>query len=446
MKEELAKLQGEVVELTRIMKEKAAKDQSVEVKELSDKLVELQKEVSDRKFRFADGSATSAKGVSKEVERKMDELYIASALLTKKDGSLDKASFDTLKGAGEYRDAVKDAVALPNQGLSSSDNASTDGYGGDFIPQGFSSTLLQEIWLKLEIAGLFKRFNMVAPTFTFPFAGDRNTARKGGEGVAVAKDRFATDQIIFTAKKIMANIDFTDEIELDSLVSILPLVRERLISSFALGQEQICLNGDVTSGATNVNGDLSSTAEDIRLTVNGMRKYAKAQSGELDIASGGFSADNLRAMRTKMGKYGKNPSDLAYIVTMADYNKMLGFTNYQTLYQYGPNAVIMNGELGRVDGIPIIVTELLRSSNGTTQTGYSATGIVDATAANNVKNICLLTNKNAYMWGDRKSFGLETFRNPYNQMTSLIGSQRLDFQKLFPAALNDPTTIVGINY
>lgn len=438
---EIESLKAQVAELTQVMADKAKAGRSAEVAELSEKFAALQAEVNTRKTQFADGSATAKSGVlSKDAEKKMDELYIASALLTKKDGRVDQAAFDFVAKSGEYRDVIKEA------GLTQSTDSSQytgDGYGGDFIPTGFSSTLLEEIWLKLEVANLFKRFNMTNATYTFPFAPDRLVARKGTEAAAVTKDRFSTDQIIFTAKKIMANVDFTDEISDESIIPMLPLIRTKLIESFAIGQEQIVLNGDTTSGATNVNGDLDATAEDIRLTVNGLRKYGKA-SHSYSLASGGFSADNLRLLRTKMGKYGKNPSDLCYIMTIADYNKVLGFANYQTLYQYGQNAVILNGELGRIDGIPIIVTELLPSSDGTATTGVNASGIVDAVAANNVKNICGLVNKNAYMWGDRKAFGLETFRNPYNQMTSLIGSQRLDFQKVLSAG--DPTAVFGINY
>jgi HK97 family phage major capsid protein len=437
---ELETLKAEIAELTRVMTENAKQDRGAEVKELSEKLTALQKEVGDRKIRFADASKTAVTGISKEAERKLDEIFIASALLTRKDGRMDVDAITALKDAPDYRDAVKDAGLT--QGTGSSQNTG-DAVGGDFIPVGFSSTLLEEIWLKLEVANLFKRFNMTASTYTFPFAPDRLTARKVAEAAAPTKDRFATDQIIFTAKKIMANVDFTDEIEQDSIIAILPLVRQKLIESFATGQEQIAVNGDTTVGAANVNGTLAGNTEDVRLTVNGLRKLALA-SHSFSLASGGFSADNLRLLRTKMGKYGKNPSDLCYVVSMQDYNKMLGFANYQTLYQYGPNAVIMTGELGRIDGIPIVVTELLAASDGTTQTGYDTTGIVNATAASNVKNVCMLVNKSAYMWGDRKSFGLETFRNPYNQMTSLIGSQRLDFQKVLASA--DPTCVVGINY
>ena len=129
------------------------------------------------------------------------------------------------------------------------------------------------------------------------------------------------------------------------------------------------------------------------------------------------------------------------------HTKMLKFTGYQSLYSYGAGAVILNGELGRMDNIPIIVTELLpKPGLGTDAAdalgGLNAAGKFDG--ATYTKATGVLVNKNAYMWGDRKEFALELWRNPMNQTTNLIGSQRLDFEKVLGAT--DPTTAVGYNY
>ena len=155
---------------------------------------------------------------------------------------------------------------------------------------------------------------------------------------------------------------------------------------------------------------------------------------KIDLSTGGFSAANLRSMRTSMGKYGKSPSELAYIVRMAAYNAALAFTGYQSLYQYA-SAVTTTGELGRIDGIPIIVSELIPEN-------LNATGIYDNVTT--TKTTCLLVNKSAMMWGDRNSFGLELFRNPYTQTTSLIGSQRLDLKRV--TATGATPISVGYNY
>ena len=235
----------------------------------------------------------------------------------------------------------------------------------------------------------------------------------------------------------------TDEFEQDSIVPALNFIRQQLIDGFALAQETMALNGDTGTALYSV----AKTGEDVRKLVKGIRADAMGTAAKVDAASGGISEDNLRAARALMGKYGKSPSDLAIIVSMADYNKMLKFTAYQTLYSYGANAVIMKGELGRFDGIPIIVSELLPTPGVTTDAadalaGLNASGVFDATT--HTKGTAVIVNKKGYSWGDRKEFSLELWRNPLMQTTNLIGAQRLDFQKIAAAAAK--TSAVLYNY
>jgi HK97 family phage major capsid protein len=438
MKDLIAKLQGEVTELTRVMKEKSDKGQSAEVKELSDKLAVVMKEQAERKHQFDVGTKININ--AKELDTRMDELFIASAICTRKDGSFDKDAYAKIAGLPQYTDALK-ASGFTADG----ETVAASGTGAEFIPQAFSATLLEEIWLKLQIAALFKRINLPASTYTLPFSPGRLIARASGEQTAVTKDKPKTAKIVFGATKIMSTVEMSDEFEQDSIVPALQFLRGQLIGGFALAQETMCLNGDK---GTNIYS-AAITGEDCRKLVSGVRadaSNASAGNAKVDFASGGMSADNLRALRAKMGKYGKNCSDLAYIVSMADYNKMLGFTGYQALYQY-TGAVTTAGELGRVDNIPIIVSELIPGAGVATDAadvlgGLNVSGVWDNTTK--TKTTSVLVNKNGYMWGDRKEFSLELWRNPLFGTTNLIGSQRLDFQKVLAAT--DPTTAVGYNY
>jgi HK97 family phage major capsid protein len=433
IQKEIEGLKGDLVEITKLMKDRS----NAEVKELGDKLTEIQKELATRKHQFDSAAADQFKTIdAKVLDQKRDELLIARALLRNEDGRLNKSAYAKTVTSAEYRDAVKASGftfdgSVPDGQVSGGDGTAA-GYGSDFVVEGFSKTLLQEIWLKLEVANLFKRFNMPNATFIFPFAHDRITARLGKEAVAPNKDKFETGTLQFTAKKVMANIDFTDELEQDSIIAILPLIREKLIEGFALAQEQIALNGDATAGAGNIHG-AGLGADDVRRAVGGIRLAAKTAGDTVDFG-GTFSADKLRDLRAKMGKYGKNPSDLVYLISMADYFKCLKFEGYQYLYQYD-GAVITRGELGRIDNIPLLVTELLPEN-------LNASGVYDGVTT--TKKTVGVVNKEGFMWGDRKEFSLETFRNPYQQVNSLIGSQRLDFQKIMSSA-SHPVAF-GINY
>lgn len=435
LKQELESLTHELVGLTATMKEAAGRNDQAKLDALAISVSDLQKEIASRKHEFAAGMTDFGKSVdAKELDRKRDELFIAKAVMRKEDGTLDRPAFArTIKG-GDYLDVIKASgftfdPTAPD-GLVTGNGTAADNYGSDLIAPGFSKTMLDDIFLELEVASLFKRFTMPNATFTFPLVPGRITARLGKEGIAPTKDVFGTSALTFTAKKLVSNVDFTDEMDYDALIAVLPIVREKLVGGFALGQEQIAINGDDTAGATNLNGTLA--ADDVRMAVGGIRKYGLANGGVNINAA--FSADALRALRTKMGKYGKRPSDLAYVVSMADYCKMLGFTGYQALYQYA-GAVTTTGELGRVDNIPVIVSELIPGN-------LNAAGKYDGTTV--TKGTCVLVNRNGFMWGDRKEFSLDSYRNIYTGVNSLVGSQRLDFQKVLPATA--VPVAVGYNY
>lgn len=432
LKQEIESLKQEITGIAKGAAEKSA----AETKELADKVTSLQKELSERKHTYDVGTLTSFKSVDrKEADTKMDELFIASALCTKADGSFDKAKYLSISTKPEYAEARKASgftfnPATPDGQVTGADGSAA-GYGDDFIPVGYSSTLIQEIFLKLQVAGIFNRINMPNPTFTFPFTPGRVSARFGHEGTAVTKDVIASGALQFTAKKLMSNIDFTDELEQDGvLAAILPLVRTKLIDGYALAQEKIAINGDVTAGAGHIQGNIA--ADDAARAVAGLRKLSNAN---ISLATPGFTLAGLRALRAGMGKYGIAPSDLVYVMCIEDYFKCVAFPEFQYLYQYGPGATILTGELGRIDGIPIIVSEILPRN-------LNATGVYDGTTT--TKGAVMCVNKSGFAWGDRKQFDLKLYNNIYTQVTSLVGSQRLDFQKIMLS--NETPVAVGINY
>lgn len=436
--EKIDALQGEVAGLVEVMKKKTDDGLAAEVKELSEKLSAVQAELSEKKVQFAVEQDRKVDMDKKEAAVRLDELYIAKALCTDVETNIfNREKFAKISALPQYADAIKafgDVLAETTTGV---------GTGAEYIPKGFSSQLHNEIFLALEVAGLFGRIQMPASDYTLPFNPSRIIARAGAEGGTVTKDQPPTSKLQFTAKKIMSIVEMTDEFEQDSIVPALNFLRQHLIDGFALAQETMCLNGDTGTSIYSV----AKTGEDARKLVKGIRADAMGTSAKFDAASGGLSEDNIRALRALMGKYGKSPSELALIVTMADYNKMLKFSAYQTLYSYGANAVIMKGELGRFDGIPIIVSELLPTAGVSTDSGMAlgglnASGVYDATTY--TKGTAVMVNKNAYSWGDRTDFSLELWRNPLAQTTNLIGAQRLDFEKI--AAPTAKTTAVLYNY
>lgn len=438
MNEALEAIQKELAGLTQLVKEKIDKGLSEEAKALSAKIEGLQKEFSTRKTQFELGAGSAPTLAKKELETRMDELYIAKTLCVNKDtGKLDEAKFAKITALPEYAEAIKAFGDV---------DASTTTTADSFIPTGFSTTAQEEIFLALQVAGLFGRINMPASDYKVPFVPGRLIAKATLEGGSPAKSKPGDERLTFTAKKIMSIVELTDELEADAMIPVLNLFRQQLINGFALAQDAMALNGDkgtVIYGA-------ALDASDCRSLVNGVRADAMTKGIKIDASTGKCSVANIRKMRAAMGKYGVSPSELALIVSIADYMNLLNETNIQTLYQYGANAILLKGELGRIDGIPIIVSELIPDrSNGTDSAdapgGVLATGICDiGIVANNDFSTFSLVNRSGFMWGDRKEFSLEVWRNPLNQTNNLIGSQRLDFEK-FTVASGTPSAL-AYNY
>lgn len=449
LKEQVDILQKDIAQLTLLMTEKAQKDLTGEVKELSDKLTGVMAELKEKKIQFAAASGSASTLTKKELETRMDELFIAKHLCVNKEtGAFDKAAFGKILAVSDYADAVKAFGDVDGMGATA--QTGVDGLV-DFVVPGFSAQLMSEIFLNLELAGMFGRINMPSATYTFPFAPGRIIAQAGLEGQTVAKTKVVDDKLVFNANKIMSIVELTDELEDDAIIPALNLLRSQLIGGFALAQDTMCFNGAKTDANLFVNGAINTV--DCRKLVDGIRSSAMAGGVKFDVntATNKYcGTEAIRAVRALMGKWGVKPSDLALIVSIADYNKLLNEPAYQQLYSYGQNAVILTGELGRIDNIPIIVSELVPQGVSTVDAAAAPAGLTTAglhdrtTTANNTKTCFTLVNKGGFMFGDRKEFSLELWRNPLNQTTNLIGSQRLEFKKV-TSTIGKPCG-VGYNY
>lgn len=446
--EQLNAVEKSLAQLSEIIKEKvdgfAPKS---EVAELNEKFAGLAKDFQESRKQFAKNSGDKVK---REVETKLDELAIMKALLTDVNTKqLDVKNWDKVIKVPEYSEAIELCRAF---GDVSANNSVTSSEGKEWVGEAFSSTLLHDIWLELEVAQLFGRINMPAATYTLPFNPKRFIARAatggiggGSEGGTVTKVKATSDSLQFKAFKLMSIIELTDELDYDALFPVLNELRSMLIEGFAVAEETLCINGDT---GTNLYA-VALSGEDCRKLALGIRADAAAMGTTVDFgAASGFTADNLRAMRTKLGKYGRRPGDLVYVMDMADYNTCLGFSGYQTLYSYGAGAVILNGELGRLDGIPLIITELLPGAGVATDAadalgGLTAAGKFDGAGAH-TKKTCVLVNKQGYRFGDYKEMSLEQWRNPFNGTLNLIANKRLDFKKV--GSDTAKFTCVGYNY
>jgi len=316
-------------------------------------------------------------------------------------------------------------------------STSGSGTGTEFVPTGFSQELINEFRQDLVVAGQFRSVNMPTKVYQLPVQGAPGTAYLVGENTgdsgqtAIPSSTPGTAKVTFTAKDIATLVHVSNDETEDSIIPMVPFIQGNMLRSLAVALEDAIINGD--DSGTHQDSDVTS-ASDARKAWKGLRKYALANNYKVDVST--FNLAALRSMRKMMGKYGTNPSRLAFIVSNSAYNQLLGISEVETMQNFGSAATVVNGVLERIDGIPVFVSPQMRQD-------LNASGVYDGTTT--TKTGLLLVHRDAFLLGDRQQIELRQEASPieYRQQ-KLVADMRLDFEPTYAIASN-PTVVFGYN-
>jgi len=378
----------------------------------------------------------------KNMLRLATEVKIADSLarLTKRDGAAYKftESFPKLsrfwgKMIGEYARSYGVELGVKAAGDEALDRTSES----EWVPTGWSSEIRELVSLELRVAGLFERITMPQNPYILPVdmtddLGDiiveLTSAGQAGDNPwdDTKLQSVVAHNVTFTATKLRARFVTSQELEEDSIVPILPLLRRKLVMTLANSLETGIING-TKLGTTHIDTDTEALGdEDVRKAWNGLRAYAAAQSFETDGGDTSPSVAMVNAMRRSMGEYGADPAKLAALMSITTYVNLLDETQVQTVDKLGPNATILSGQLAQIYGIPVIVSRYWRDD-------LDATGVNGATG--NTFTSFGLVFRPGWMIGDRRAITIESERLINTDQTNLVSFQRLDFQNVYATAV-----------
>jgi len=257
----------------------------------------------------------------------------------------------------------------------------TSGEGGTWVPTGIGADLHAKVRASGKVAPLFARVDIPTNPWKWPVEGADATAYRVAEPTGDTESKFTastpgTVAATFDAEIFGARVLFSRSLEADSALAILPFVQRKLVQSFVDAEEKAILDGD-TDG-THIDSDIGASTTAAVTAWDGLRKRALAETTQATTAT---TVANLLAIRKSMGKWGVNPADLAYIVGVSGYLALLSDSNMLTVDKMGPNATILNGMVGAVGGVPVIVSEWVRETlnasgvyDGITTTGGGVSG------------------------------------------------------------------------
>lgn len=307
--------------------------------------------------------------------------------------------------------------------------------GGNWVPTGIGADLHEKVRAAGRVAALFARIDLPTNPWKWPLEGADATAYRVAEPTTDTETKVAastpgTLAATFDAEIFGARTLVSRSLDADSALAILPYMRRKLVQAFVDAEEKAILDGD--ADGTHQDGDVSGTA-DARTAWDGLRKRALANASAATTTT---SAANLGAIRALMGKWGINPADLAYIVGVSAMHDIILDSNVLTVDKMGPNATILNGQIGALYGIPIVVSEHVREN-------LNASGVYDAITTNKTYNLCV--NRQEWVMGQRMALDIEVDDSIYRETFQrvLVGFQREDFQSVGETSGDD--TAVGYN-
>lgn len=324
-----------------------------------------------------------------------------------------------------YQELVQPAVKA--LGIGSSDA------GYQWIPTMVSDSYIDEYNLERKVASLFQEIKMPSNPYVYPVLSNGAIATKLAQASKKSSpDQFSTDSTItMTAVKLSNQYELPEELEEDSAVDVMKVIRQELIEGQEKAMEIAILEGDTTSTHQHTNTGipgLSGTpaADSPERVFDGLRKRALAASAsKVDAGANQLNEGHLASARGKMGKFGVNPADLALIMGPKGYVEAQQLDDVRTLEQYGPQAPVLSGELAKYEGIPVIVSEWLREDTNTA--GVNG-------ASGNTKLTVLLVNRKRFFCGLRRAIQVrvENYRTQFD-VWDMVSFSRRAFQGVLKA-------------
>ena len=234
-----------------------------------------------------------------------------------------------------------------------------------------SLNLESEVRRRLVVAPVFRNIAMQTNVMTIPVNPEAGTATwvtnadfgavpatLGAAGASAGNTAtHALKEITLNAYKLATNEYTAYEEEEDSLLALMPIIRDGMVRRVARAVDKAFLLG-AGSGSDPVKG-LSIWATNTTATGN--------------TVAAGLNVAKLRTLRQGLGAWGLDPAEVVYIVNTDVYYQLLEDTTFQTMNQVGSQATLLTGQIGQIGGSPVLVSAEFASPG---------TGVAGAIAVN----------------------------------------------------------------
>jgi len=427
-------------------------------------LEELKKELHDAITALkekADSSSEKQEVLEKaiqEIQSKLEKLEAERKTLPQSDTKIVHPNILKRKAIDEFEDRIQeinDNLVLCSQILNVNPNETklyqyykdfypeemkalyeAAGHGGDFVPVGYSPRMFEEIKAALKVAAIHEIIPMPDSVYKFPITyadAKAYLVPESQSDTGQASDKIpatspSTGAFTLSAKKLATRVRFSEELNEDSIVPIINVVRKKIVEAVASAIEDAIINGDTAANHMDAN---VTSSNDARKAWNGYRKLCLSAC-KVDGGGNALTWGEVVEARAKMKKYGLNPDDLVYVTSITCYLKNLidlkdasGNRVVTTVDKYGSSATILNGELGKLAGSPIIVSEYVRED-------LNESGVYDdSSGANQDRTLLIIVHKGMFYLGNRRELTIKTGADIETDQQIVVATTRMAFGSPF---------------
>src|SRR5210317_149005 len=284
-----------------------------------------------------------------------------------------------------------------------------------------SSAFEEEVRQEQKIAPLFREINVTSGATVLPLAPETEAANWSSAGAETAANNLeeagASDnnynvgRVVLQAHRLISSTFISNDTDEQIVVSILPMITSALARAHAVAIDKAILVGNSGGFATGLVGASGTDDTNGYATASALTALDASGSGEVTPA-------DLLAMRKEMGKYGLNPSDVAFVVPTDAYYELIDATGFTDVNEVGNDlAAKITGVMGSVFGSPVVATDQLAYN-------LASAGSPTTTAA-------LAVNMRNYVIPRLRGVTIETDYITKEQRNVIVAAQSLGFNELF---------------
>ena len=301
-------------------------------------------------------------------------------------------------------------------------DSTTAGSGDELVATLEARELWMDVHLQTLVAPLVPMINMPSSPFDIPRQLGDVSFYPGTENVAPTSTALGTSKTTMTAYELVGQVPYSFTLEEDAVIALLPEIRAGLVRNVAETLDDIILNAD-RSTSNNINADGATIAPGNAgkghwlLGYDGIIHLPLVDNTTQSNDHGASVSDDMfNEIRAKLGKYGVRPSQLVWVMDVNTFIRAQSISQFRTMDKLGPNATILTGMLGAIEGIPTIVSEQMRLAD--------TDGKVTAGGNSNDTGRLLIFNRTRWAQGFRRDLSLDVDRDTQKRQTVVTVSFR----------------------